>query len=77
MSNCTKCGRVLYIGKSKCLCGWKASAEDVAIARCCHFAADGKCKGKVSVRINDSWLCNWHYENFYDHKLRTGEIIPA
>jgi hypothetical protein len=37
---------------------------------------DGNCKGNVSVRINDSWLCGWHYENFYDRKLRVGEKIP-
>lgn len=76
MANCENCGRVLF-ANSKCPCGWKASVKEPVVVQRCHFEADRNCKGKVSVRVNDSWLCNWHYENFYDHLIRTGEKIPA
>ncbi len=36
----------------------------------CHFSGDGKCKHGTSIRINDSWLCEWHYGMGYDKSLR-------
>lgn len=74
--NCGKCGRLLYANQTKCPCGWKRDDVEIATPSAgCHFAADGRCRGKVTVRINDSWLCNWHWENGYDAQLRTGEIV--
>lgn len=36
----------------------------------CAFVHDGKCRGNATVRVNDSWLCGWHYENRFDDKVR-------
>lgn len=59
-----------------------------ALPKPCHFESDGRCrfdhdranrssprKGAM-VRVNDYWICNWHYENGYDRQLRAGELLP-
>lgn len=62
--------------------------EPLPIFHQCYFSSDGRCRYEndlrnknaapigATVRINDYWICNWHWENGYDAQLRTGEIIP-
>lgn len=83
--NCPQCKAL--IDSSNCLyCGWKAQAVQKIEAEGrifpCFFKDDGKCKfhnkaGSASIRINDTWLCNWHYQNGFDRMVRHGEKMPA
>lgn len=85
---CPDCRSNLTVGATFCDCGWRAvDEENQTIFRPCHFSGSGKCrydhdrsnrsakpKGAL-IRINDYWICNWHYEHGYDRVLRSGEII--
>lgn len=87
--NCPDCRRTLAVGDTNCQCGWSGFADTSLVSkRPCHFQSDGKCRfyhdetSKFSkprgatVRVNDYWICNWHYEHGYDRVLRNGEEIP-
>lgn len=62
--------------------------EPQVVFRQCHFSGEGKCQYHrdqrnrhakpigATVRVNNYWICNWHYENGYDRVLRNGETIP-
>lgn len=84
---CPDCRSQLTIGSTFCDCGWRAvgGGEKIPVFKPCHFNSDGKCrydhdknnrssppKG-ATVRINDYWICNYHYEHGYDRILRNGQ----
>lgn len=78
VNRCPTCNTIiLRAGKCPTCDANKREFALTAQTNRCFFQPEGKCRGKVNIRINDSWLCTWHYEHFYDHRIRHGEKIPA
>lgn len=77
VKRCPQCNTII-LRAGKCpTCDANKREESIGVVvHKCHFLGDNKCRGKVNIRVNDSWLCNWHYDNFYDHRLRQNEVIP-
>lgn len=88
---CPDCRSQLTGGATFCDCGWRAVGHEEkkkVVFRPCHFSGSGHCRYDrdranrslppegARIRVNDYWICNYHYENGYDRVLREGEVLP-
>ncbi len=91
--NCPECSRLIFAGSTKCPCGWKATDSGdrkiPPVKMRCHFEGDGKCRSDhdrfnknspprgATIKVDDLWLCNWHFENLYDLRVRATPVSSS
>lgn len=88
--NCPQCKALITTPGSCVYCGWEKDKIEYSIKQKtpCHFQ-DGKCRSDhdrfnrssppkgATIRVNDYWICNWHYEHGFDRMLRNGETMST